>query len=228
MAKGSFRCPVIHIPNFVPDGNPDGMLAPESSYYLYAGVLEGHKGIGVLSQAMLDYGGSRRFVLVGRGSRERELQQLAERIGSRVELRSWVSQPVLSSLYSRASAFLMPSIWFENSPLAAIEALSWGVPLLTTSRGGVSELLHDGSAGYSFEPNPAGLLGALRVLEGLEDRKSLRRAARRAYEDHHRPATYLLRYLSIVRALGGGETPTDGVGGGGIPSSPVAGPTQGG
>lgn len=223
LAEASFRCPVVHIPNFIPDRNPGGALEPEARYLLYVGVLEAHKGIGVLAQAVQDYAGTRRFVIVGRGSEEGALRRLAERVGPRLEVRSWVSQSVLTALYRQASALLVPSIWFENSPLAAIEALAWGVPLLASSRGGVPELLHEGMAGYAFEPNPAGLLGAIRTLEGLEDQESVHRSARAAYEAYHRPTTYLLRYLSTVQALLRGAAPDGRSDGSGAqdPSVPI-------
>jgi glycosyltransferase involved in cell wall biosynthesis len=201
LVEPSFRCPVVYIPNFVPDENPDGRIEPASAYYLYVGVLEKHKGLERLAEVAQKMTEDRRFILVGRGSLEGPLQTLAARLPSRVDVRPGVERDTLASLLQHAAAFLMPSIWNENAPLAAIEALSWGVPLLVTSRGGASELVHGGTAGLVIEPTIDGISEGIRTFEDLKDTTPLRRGARQAYETHHRPAPYLNRYLSIVRSL---------------------------
>ncbi len=201
LAEQSFACPVVHIPNFVPDENPDGEVGTGSPFFLYAGVLERHKGIPELVEAAARYRGPNRFVLVGRGSQEGVLRAHAAASDSRLAVRPWADRATLSGLYRRAAAFLMPSTCLENAPLAAIEALCWGAPLLVTARGGVPELLDDGRAGYSFDPSPEGIVGALQEFDAVPDPKVLRRAARTAYETHHKPEAYLERYLTLVRAL---------------------------
>jgi len=205
LAASSFACPVAHIPNFVPDENPGGQVTPASPYFLYAGVLETHKGLRVLAEAAREYRGTKRFVLVGRGTEETTLRDLAGQPGSKLEVRPWADRTTLSALYKEAAAFLMPSTCLENAPLAAIEALSWGAPLLTTSRGGVPELLHGGMAGTAFDPDAASLASALQTFDSLPDPLTLRRAARNAYETYHRPAVYLRRYLEVVEALASGN-----------------------
>lgn len=202
LASESFRCEVVHIPNFVPDRNPEGRVGRAGSYYLYAGVLEPHKGLWPLLEAAEQYPGPMRFVLVGRGSLARPLRSRASRPNSRIEVRPWVEPADLDSLYRGAAAFIMPSLCLENSPLAAIEALSWGTPLLATNRGGVPELLPDGPAGLSFHPDPQDILRALRTIESVPQPESLRAGARLAYERQHRPEAYVARYLSVVRNLG--------------------------
>ncbi len=218
LAGASFRCPVVQIPNFVPDANPSGTVARPSDYLLYAGVLERHKGVLELARAARKHHGRNRFVLVGRGSEEKTLRRLAAQPGSNIEVRPWADRRTLSSLYREAAAFLMPSTCLENAPLSAIEALAWGAPLLTTSRGGVSELVYGGLSGYSFEPSAEGILRAVEDFEALGDSPGLRNGARKAYEMHHQPSQYLAAYRSVVERLlnpvasasGGGPSTADG------------------
>ncbi|HYM40901.1 MAG TPA: glycosyltransferase [Thermoplasmata archaeon] len=207
LADASFACPAVHIPNFVPDENPSGAVGTGSSYFLYAGLLERHKGLDGLAEAASLYRGTKRFVLVGRGSEERRLRERAALSGARLELRPWADRSTLSALYREAAAFLMPSTCLENAPLAAIEALCWGVPLLTTSWGGAAELTQGGLAGYSFEPKAREIVRVLETFDALSEPSTLRRAARGAYETHHRPEVYLGRYLALVRALLSGDNP---------------------
>ncbi len=207
VASASFQCEVAHIPNFVPDRNPEGRIGRAGTYYLYVGVLEPHKGLGPLVQAAERYGGAMRFVLVGRGSLAGALRSHASRPGSRIEVRPWAEPAELDALYRAAAATVMPSLCLENAPLAALEALAWGSPLLVSTRGGVGELLHEGAAGVSFDPHADALLNALRAFESVSRPESLRRGARLAYEQHHRPEAYVARYLSVVRRLGSFESP---------------------
>ena len=205
LAEGSFWCPVVHLPNFVPDRNPEGTVRPGSRYFLYAGVFEKHKGLAELAEATVLYEGERRFVFAGRGSEEAALRRRAARPRSRLEVRGWADADTLAGLAREAAALLMPSTCLENAPLAAIEALSWGTPLLTTSWGGVPELLHEGAAGIAFEPTPSGIAGALRTFEALPDPMTLRRRARSVYEEAHRPSVYLRHYAEVVDALISGD-----------------------
>jgi len=190
-------CPVLHIPNFAPDENLSGAIAEPEDYFLYVGVLESHKGVGELAKAIPRLG-SARVRVVGEGSLSGRLKQL-ERMG-RVDVEGSVPRDQLHRLYRRAKALLLPSIWLENAPLVAIEALSQGAPLLAARRGGLEEILHGGVAGRSFEPNAGELLSAMERFErdGLD--RSLRSSARQVYEKFYRPRTYLDRYLEIIRS----------------------------
>jgi glycosyltransferase involved in cell wall biosynthesis len=207
LASASFRCPVVHIPNFTPDDNPEGTIEPASPYYVYVGVLEKHKGVDRLAEAAERARTERRIVFVGRGSLEPRLRALAREHPSRMEVRSGIDRQALADLLRRAAAFVMPSIWYENAPLAAIEALSWGSPLLVTSRGGAPELIDGGAAGLTLEPTMEGILSALATFESLGESEPMRAAARRAYQTHHQPGPYLNRYLSVIRSLASGESP---------------------
>jgi glycosyltransferase involved in cell wall biosynthesis len=68
---------------------------------------------------------------------------------------------------------IVPSIWFENSPLTIHEAYLAGVPVLTSDQGGMAELVEHGKTGLHFKLGDADDLRRqlLRVLHepGLLD-----------------------------------------------------------
>ena len=198
----SLRCPVVHIPNFAPDPNPGGVLWEPEDYYLYVGVLEPHKGLLELAAAATLPGGPR-VKVVGRGSLEGRLRSLQRRGLARIEVEGWVSSERLSHLYRHARALVIPSTWAENAPLVALEALAWGTPLLASPRGGLSELLHEGTAGRSFEPTPEALVSAVEGFEAGDLARALRPGSRAAYAANHRPQGYVNLYIDLIQGRRG-------------------------
>ncbi|MHC4261465.1 MAG: glycosyltransferase [Planctomycetota bacterium] len=63
---------------------------------------------------------------------------------------------------------VVPSVWYENSPLIILEALATRTPLMVSNLGGMAELVEPGRSGYRFEVGDASDLGhRLRLL--IED-----------------------------------------------------------
>lgn len=88
----------------------------------------------------------------------------------------------MADLYAAADAFLMTSR-YEAMPLAPIEAMSQGVPVVTTPWDGAEEIVRDGQGGFvtsSFDPRE--LATALTLLRDFPEcsRTLSERAARRS------------------------------------------------
>jgi glycosyltransferase involved in cell wall biosynthesis len=67
---------------------------------------------------------------------------------------------------------VVPSRWYENTPLVIQSALATKTPLVGTDLGGLSELIHEGENGLLFPLNDAGALRK-QLLRLLEDREFL-------------------------------------------------------
>ena len=68
-------------------------------------------------------------------------------------------------LLARADVLVVPSIWYENSPLTLHEAFLAGVPVIAAAHGGMQEFVRDGANGLTFRPGSSRSLRA--VLERL-------------------------------------------------------------
>ena len=68
--------------------------------------------------------------------------------------------------WSLTKVALMPSLWWENQPLVAIEAMINGVPVIGSDRGGIPETL--GECGFAL-PLPQRLTPATKIVPSAEE-----------------------------------------------------------
>jgi colanic acid/amylovoran biosynthesis glycosyltransferase len=123
-----------------------------------------------------------------RGPIERQIRDL--RLQDRVRLLGPMPHQALLSFYQygQVDVVVLPSIdlgsgHHEGIPVALMEAMAYGIPVIATETGGIPELIGDG-AGLLVPPaNPQALAAALAQLEASPDlRRSLGLAGRRRVE----------------------------------------------
>jgi glycosyltransferase involved in cell wall biosynthesis len=56
---------------------------------------------------------------------------------------------------AQTDLLVVPSLWYENSPLVIYEALAARTPLLVSDQGGMAELVQDGVTGFHFRQGDA-------------------------------------------------------------------------
>lgn len=61
----------------------------------------------------------------------------------------------IAEVLSQMDVLVVPSIWFENSPLTIHEAFLAGIPVLASDQGGMAELVEDGVNGLHFRMGDA-------------------------------------------------------------------------
>jgi glycosyltransferase involved in cell wall biosynthesis len=130
-------------------------LRPDASpslgtYGLYAGRLAEEKGLHDLLVA-LRRAGDPPFQIVGDGPLAKPLRALAGQLElRRTRFLGWLERADLARVIRAARYLVMPSRCDENAPLAVLEAMAEGRPLLLSRSGGLPELAADG-AGMLFE-----------------------------------------------------------------------------
>jgi len=77
-----------------------------------------------------------------------ELAQLAE--GAAVEFKGRFDNAKLSEVYAEIDVLVVPSTWFENSPITIHEAYLTGTPVLASDIGGMAEFVEEGVDGLQF------------------------------------------------------------------------------
>lgn len=87
----------------------------------------------------------------------------------------------LITLYRKANVSVVPSIWYDNSPMVIYESLTNGTPVIGSSMGGIPELIEEGYNGFLFETgNVEELKGILENL--IEHPSELKRLEEGAFE----------------------------------------------
>jgi glycosyltransferase involved in cell wall biosynthesis len=134
-------------------------------------LIEAFRGIGP-SDAVLDVHGYA-VPYDGFDDYESHLRSLAGGAAN-IRFRGPYEPRQTRALLEEADVVVVPSIWYENSPLTIHEAFLAGVPVIASRQGGMQELVADGRSGLLFRPgDPESLRGALRTL--IRDRNLLGR-----------------------------------------------------
>jgi glycosyltransferase involved in cell wall biosynthesis len=175
---------IVVVPNCVvaDDYHP---LHRAGDHALYVGRLSREKGVEVLVRAAAASGA--RVKMVGDGPLRPTLQRMIAESGADVELLGFRSGEELSAAVQAASVVVMPSICHDNCPLAVIEAMAWGKPVIGSRVGGIPELVRDGEEGLLVPHGDTAALGAamLRLQEDPELGERMGRAGRARVEAHY-------------------------------------------
>ncbi|MDH5570631.1 MAG: glycosyltransferase family 4 protein [Gammaproteobacteria bacterium] len=141
---------IAYIPNFIDIENfPYSTV--DKGYAIYFGRLSEEKGLEtLLSAAQLcpDIP----LVIVGSGPLEKELHDytITNNI-SNVEFVGYKSGKDLTDLLSNASFSILPSRVYENCPMAVLESLAIGKPVIGADIGGIPELISEDKDGYIYK-----------------------------------------------------------------------------
>lgn len=95
-----------------------------------------------------------RFVLAGAGSEadEKNIKQLIEDKGVRnnTVFPGWVRGEEKDILLRDADVFFLPS-YNEGMPMSVLDAMGYGLPIVSTNVGGIPKIVHDGENGHCCE-----------------------------------------------------------------------------
>jgi glycosyltransferase involved in cell wall biosynthesis len=118
------------------------------------------------------------FELAGPGDPSQALLELAERAPN-VRCAGWLDPEAKRRAFERCGLFVLPSL-SEGLPVALLEAMAWGRPIVATRVGGVPDVVVDGVEARIVPPgDPQSLAVAIQALmRDPEERWRLGKAAR--------------------------------------------------
>jgi spore coat protein SA len=177
---------------------------------VYTGRLVPFKGVHVLMDAMRILGSegvSATCTIVG-GSAfgkckpTRYVQELERTRPGNTELVGYKAGKEFASILRQADIFCCPSIWNDPFPLAPLEAMAAGLPVVASRTGGIPEALAFGG-GILVPPNDADALARAlkRLIEDAPYRNRLGKEAAEASRGHFVWDSVRSQYDSVIGGL---------------------------
>lgn len=140
----------------------------------YLGQIAPHKGVHVLVKAFHYLGVSERacelriYGDMDRFPRYAEQLRRLARGDPRIRFEGAVESQRVPEVLAGLDVLVVPSIWYENSPMTILEAHAAGVPVLASDLGGMAEMVRHGVDGLLFRVGDARDLAA-RLRELIEN-----------------------------------------------------------
>jgi len=136
-------------------------------------LVKGHKYLFEACQILADKNLEFKCIIAGDGPLEHELKGMVNQLdlGNYINFLGRLSHDEIINLYSsgRVDAVVIPSIITEYGeaegiPVALMEAMSYGIPVISTNTGGIPELIGDGSGVIVNEKDPKAIADAIERL----------------------------------------------------------------
>ena len=190
-----------------PDGDPP---ARRSNELLFLGRLSTRKGIYDLLAAVAELRkdfATLQLLCCGDGDQQAVAVRAARfGIADAVKILDWVEGEQKRRLLMESTIYVLPS-YNEGLPMGVLEAMAAGMPVVSTTVGGIPDAIENGIDGFLVEPGDVtALAGILRQLLGdAELRRRTGEAARKKIREYFRAEKVVGQIEQLYRELGGRE-----------------------
>lgn len=167
---------IVVRPNSYPD--PGLPVVQPRAGFLYVGRLVEEKGLAVLAEAAR--GRAAPVTVIGEGPM---MATLAGRPG--LDLVGPRDAAGVRDAMARATAVVVPSLWYEGLPNVVVEAFAAGTPVIASRIGSLADVVEDGVTGLLADPGDARALARAfdRFEAAPDEARHMGAKARTAYED---------------------------------------------
>lgn len=143
------------------------------------------------------------LVYMGDGPQFQEIRSLREALASAADIVLTGYRADAGALVAGADVCAMPSIWQDALPLAVMQPMALGLPVVASNVGGIPEMIADGDSGVLVPPGDVPALAAAleRLLLDGALRSRLGASARATVESRFSPDEQIDALSSIIRRL---------------------------
>jgi glycosyltransferase involved in cell wall biosynthesis len=127
-----------------------------------------------------------------------QLQRMIEG-DKRIELAGVRSQTEMTQILRELDVVVVPSVWYENSPNAILEAFAHRTPVIASNLGGMAELVQHGRNGLLFAPGDA--VDLERQLRRILDEPDLLACLREGIEPVKGSAAEMEELMAIYESV---------------------------
>lgn len=180
-------------------------LSPRLKYFLCCATVVEHKGVIDLAIAWRRFSAAHpdwRLIVLGPAPRWGVKREFARIAGDRAQLRGQTAADQVVTYMQAADGYVQPSR-LEGLSNATMEAMAVGLPVVSTSAGGQSELVRDGVNGWLVPTSDsAALLRAMEEVASQPERAAaLGAEARRTIAEDFDPLTAARRLSARLVGL---------------------------
>lgn len=199
--------PFFHLPFFLGDGNgepslshePQRIHSNEHPYFLFVGRLEKLKGLHTLIPVFRRY--RKAYLLVaGEGRYGSYVRKLAKDCPNIVFL-NWLPYDQLEGLYRGAVALIIPSLYYDISPLVIIEAFKHKIPVIARNLGGMPEIVAESRGGFLYDTEEDLIAAMDQLLSNPSHRDNLGQRGFETYKQKWTVEAHLQGYFSIIEHI---------------------------
>jgi glycosyltransferase involved in cell wall biosynthesis len=150
--------------------------APSRVRFGYIGQITSHKGVDLLIKAFVDLKGKQATLSIY-GSKDQDaaymetLNHLSDGRRGDIEFKDTFPKDQLGKVLSEIDVLVIPSRWYENSPLVLLYAQATKTPVIVTDTKGMSEFVRNGYNGFTFKKDNAAHLG--QIMQQIVDNPAM-------------------------------------------------------
>lgn len=161
----------------------------KEKFFLYMGRISQEKGLTVAVDAMKKLKEDGRvqgwkLIIAGKGPDEKNIAQyiIQNDVSDFVEMAGFCKKgsEEWRVLMNAASVAVLPSIWYDNSPIAISESMAFHTPVIVSDLGGTKEMIEDGRSGFVFYAHDSNDL-AEKMHKFIADEKLVQDMGEEAY-----------------------------------------------
>ncbi len=146
-----------------------------------------------------------RLQIIGDGPDRDTLEELVDTLGleDQISFLGFVTDTKKAELFQHADLFVFPSAWdLEGFGMTTIEAMSAGLPVISTGYGPQAEIVSDGTTGWTFTPHDAEDLARVigRALADPERAKIAKQGQRSISETFSRQHSHEA-WIAVVQSV---------------------------
>lgn len=184
--------------NLLPDPLPAPDFGPREPYLAYLGRLSPEKGVSTVIGALAHTTGLQLLVL-GEGPHRGALERLASEQDGHIEFRGHITGEEKWQILRHATATVVPSLCYENFPMAVLESYAVGTPVIASNRGSLPFTVGEGQTGLLFAPgDPSDLARAiLELTDNPERARAMGKRAREMVEKRYSSQAHYEQLMSI-------------------------------
>lgn len=210
LSEFATKARVVKLYNPAPmlSGSIGGQKPTEGLNVLFLGQLSRRKGVYDLLSCILDQREyflqqKVRFILAGDGD-VAEVRSFVDRNGLEqlLEIPGWISGKTKHRYLSEADIYVLPS-YNEQMPMSILEAMAYGIPVISTFVAGIPELIETGKNGILVHAGDReGLSSALQELISSDEKRTrMGRETRKKVLAEFDPEYIVQQLVSIYKIL---------------------------